>query len=107
MHARAARVVVVAVAITARAAAADPARAPDQTKADRLFAEGRALAKAHKLAEACERFTQSDAIQRTFGTAVNLGDCAAHDGHTALAWRLYGSAAPAGERGRPPRHGQI
>jgi hypothetical protein len=61
--------------------------------ADRLFEEGRALAKASRHPEACRRFAQSDAIKHTFGTAVNLGDCAEREGHPDRAWRLYDDAA--------------
>jgi hypothetical protein len=66
--------------------------------ADRLFEEGRALAKDGRYAEACVRFAQSDAIEHTFGTAVNLGDCAERDGHPDRAWRLFDDAAHKAER---------
>ena len=92
------RLVAVAGVIAARTALADPQRTPDQTKADRLFSEGRALAKAHRFAEACERFAASDALERTFGTAVNLGECAARGGHPGRAWQLYDAAARVAER---------
>jgi hypothetical protein len=71
---------------------------PDPSDADRLFEEGRTLAKQNRFAEACERFTKSDAIQRTFGTAVNLGDCAKRDGHAGLAWQLYDDASRFADR---------
>jgi len=60
--------------------------------ADRWFEAGRALAKAQRFAEACEQFARSDAIERTFGTALNLGDCAVRDGHLDQAWRRYDDA---------------
>jgi hypothetical protein len=66
--------------------------------ADRLFEEGRGLAKAGRYAEACVRFAQSDAIEHTFGTAVNLGDCAEREGHPDRAWRLFDDAAHKAER---------
>jgi hypothetical protein len=75
-----------------------PAARPKPTKAqladaDRLFEEGRALAKDGRHVEACVRFVQSDAIEHTFGTAVNLGDCAEREGHPDRAWRLFDDAA--------------
>jgi len=73
--------------------------APD---ADRLFEEGRLLAKRSRFVEACARFTESDAIRRTFGTAVNLGDCAKRDGHAGLAWQLYDAAARLADRDGAP-----
>src|SRR5204863_8164314 len=96
----AARLVVAAGVIAARAALAGP----EQARADQLFAEGRALAKARRFAEACERFAASDALEHTFGTTVNLGDCAARDGHLARAWQLYSDAAQLAESdGAPDR----
>jgi hypothetical protein len=65
--------------------------------ADRLFEEGRSLAKQGHAAEACKRFEQSHALKHTFGSAVNLGDCARRDGHRGRAWQLYGEAARAAE----------
>jgi hypothetical protein len=76
---------------------APPSRA-QLADADRLFEEARAFAKASRYAEACARFAQSDAIVHTFGTAVNLGDCAERDGHPDRAWRLYDDAAHKAER---------
>ena len=61
--------------------------------ADRLFEEGRALAKAGQYAEACDRFAQSLAIERTIGTELNLGDCHEQLGQLRAAWELYTSAA--------------
>lgn len=66
--------------------------------ADRLFEEGRLLSKASRFKEACERFSQSDQLKHTFGTAVNLGECAERDGHVALAWQRYDDAAHTAER---------
>jgi hypothetical protein len=75
------------------AVAGSPPSATQLGDADRWFVEGRALAKAEQHAEACVRFAQSDAVQHTFGTAVNLGDCAEREGHPGRAWRLYDDAA--------------
>lgn len=72
-----------------------PAQAAE---ADRLFEEGRTLDKSDRREAACQRFAQSDAIARTFGTAVNLGDCALRAGRFAMAWQLYDDAARAAER---------
>lgn len=86
----------------ARSVHAEPAvtkqDSPSVADADRWFQEGRALAKQGRFAEACALFTQSDAIKRTFGTAVNLGDCANRDGHARLAWQLYSEATRLADR---------
>lgn len=61
--------------------------------ADKLFEEGRQLAKAGNYAEACDRFAKSLAIERTSGTEVNLADCQDHLNHLREAWGLYVAAA--------------
>jgi hypothetical protein len=65
----------------------------DGTEADRLFEEGRALAKNGQFSEACERFAKSLAIERTVGTELNLADCQQQLGHLREAWGLFVSAA--------------
>lgn len=82
-----------------------PPPAPDGTptpaqlvEADRLFEDGRKLAKDQRLDDACQRFARSDAIKRTFGTAVNLGDCADRDGHPGAASALYDEAGALAQR---------
>src|SRR5437867_2416874 len=47
----------------------------DAARATALFDEGRALAQAGKLAEACGRFEQRYALAAATGTEVNLADC--------------------------------
>jgi hypothetical protein len=74
----------------------------DSDEADRLFEEGRALAKAGNYAEACELFGKSIAIERTIGTELNLGDCQERLGHFREAWGLFiagaGDAAAKGDK---------
>lgn len=76
--------------------AAAPPKEP--TEADRLFEEGRALAKDGKYAEACSRFTKSFEIDHAIGTELNLADCEEKLGHLRLAWRLFLAAADESER---------
>jgi hypothetical protein len=49
-------------------------------------------------AAACSRFEQSDKLKHTFGTAVNLGDCALHDEQLERAWLLYNEAVRLAKR---------
>lgn len=67
--------------------------ADDRAEADQLFWRGRELARKERYAEACALFVRSDALVRTFGTAINLADCALRSGDPAHAAQLYDAAA--------------
>jgi len=73
-------------------------RAQTPSEADRLFEEGRDLAKDGKYAEACERFTRALELERTVGTELNLADCHEKQGHLREAWQLFDNAATEAER---------
>lgn len=73
-------------------------------EADRLFEQGRELAKAGKYAEACDRFTQSFMFDHATGTELNLGDCNEQQGHLREALRFYTAAETEYEHaGNPAR----
>ena len=72
------------------------AQAPSE--ADRLFEEGRQLARDGKFAEACERFTRALELERTVGTELNLADCHEKQGQLREAWQLFDNAATEAER---------
>jgi len=82
-------VCLITLVFAARASAQQP------SEADRLFEEGRQLAKDQKYAEACEKFEKSFAIDSTVGTELNLADCHEHLGHLRRAWELFTAAAEA------------
>jgi hypothetical protein len=82
----------IAVALAASRAAADPG-------AEALFQEGRKLLDAGKLAEACDRFERSLAIEPRSGTALNLGDCREQQGQLADAWEAFMAARQLALRG--------
>ncbi|MCW5808871.1 MAG: hypothetical protein KIT31_41350 [Deltaproteobacteria bacterium] len=75
-----------------------PAAADDKDKAARLFEEGRALLKAQKFDDACEKFERSFELERAAGTELNLGDCAEREGKHGRAWALYDDAARSYDR---------
>lgn len=84
---------IVASLLTDRARA-QPAPSPSPTsEADRLFEEGRALAKQGKFKEACDLFQQSYDLDHATGTELNLADCHEQQGHLREAWRLFMAAA--------------
>jgi hypothetical protein len=93
--------VLAAPALYAEPASGDAAA--DNAAADRLYEEGRVLSKNGRDAEACQRYAQSDALKRTFGTAVNLGNCARNTGRPGRAWQLYDDAIHAAERDGTPK----
>ncbi|MEO8704134.1 MAG: hypothetical protein ABI867_29045 [Kofleriaceae bacterium] len=79
--------------IAATATSTAYAESPDVGEADRLFEEGRALAKEKRFSEACDRFGRSFALDPTIGTELNLADCHEQLGHLREAWRLFAEAA--------------
>jgi hypothetical protein len=76
-------VLVVTIASTALA------HAEPSPEAEKLFRDGRALAKQGKLAEACDAFAASNKLGTSVGTLLNLGDCRAKLGQTATAWATF------------------
>jgi hypothetical protein len=79
----------------------------DGGDADRLFEEGRTLAKAGQYVEACDRFAKSLAIERTIGTELNLADCHEQLGHLREAWGLFVAAAGESEASNDPKRAEF
>lgn len=100
------RLITCGVLLAATAAQADqvktPTPAPPSPDADTLFEEGKALARAGRYAEACDRFAKSLALERTIGTELNLADCHKHLGHFREAWGLFIVAAGESETSDDP-----
>ncbi len=71
-------------------AAPAPARAEptNKEKADGLFREGRAASQTGDYATACAKFADSQALDPSVGTQLNLGDCSEHLGKWVVA-RAY------------------
>jgi hypothetical protein len=69
----------------ARADSSSEARAAAQV----LFDQGKDLAKAGKLAEACPKFEESQRLDPRIGTQFNLADCYERLGRTASAWTNF------------------
>jgi hypothetical protein len=72
--------------------------AADQAKAEALFAEGRRLLAAARIAEACPKFAESQRLDPAIGTQLNLGDCYEKNGQTASAWSVFQGAAAEAHR---------
>ena len=67
--------------------------AQPKNKSTELFEEGRALAGAGKIKEACDKFDESYKLDRAPGTALNYGDCLEKLGQLRRAWQMFDSAA--------------
>jgi hypothetical protein len=88
MTAASERFALVMVIALARSAAAQPA-----SPAIELFKEGRALAKAGKHAEACEKFQKSQELDPQLGTLFNIAQCEEKIGKLASALAAYREVA--------------
>jgi hypothetical protein len=87
------------------ALSASPARAQtgqDQAAAEGLFSQGRDLMAAGKLTEACAKFAESQRLDPSAGTLLNLATCYEKDGKVASAWVTFKEAATAAQRADEP-----
>ncbi|HUJ59975.1 MAG TPA: hypothetical protein VLX92_15830 [Kofleriaceae bacterium] len=85
------KLLVVALAVTAHAAWADPAE--DRARSDQLFEEGKALEKADNLLGACAKYEQALALNRNaVGTILNVALCDEKAGKVASAYNLFSDA---------------
>lgn len=75
------------VVATPRHAAADPAAA------EALFQEGRRLLQRGEIDEACEQLGESQRLDPSSGTLINLADCHERQGKTATAWAEFLAAS--------------
>ncbi len=81
--------VVAACMCVVHVAHADPHNEPPNPEAEQLFRDGRSLLRDGKLAEACDKFAASAALDASVGTLLNLGDCRAKLAQTASAWAAF------------------
>lgn len=94
---------VLAFTLLTRVAFADPTPA-DRALATELFERGRALLAEGKTTEACAQFAESQRLDPSPGTLLNLANCHEREGKTATAWSEFNEALAVAERsGQPDR----
>lgn len=82
----------------ARADEPDPTPVtPDVAAAESLFAAGRALMDQSQFEDACPKFEESNRLDPSAGTLLNLGKCMEALGRTATAWVTYKRAITVGK----------
>jgi len=87
---------------SAAATPAGPARTDNAAIAEELFAQGIALMKENKFAEACPKFEGSNKASWAPGTTINLADCYEKIGKLASAWAKFMECEPHFRNRTPP-----
>ncbi len=88
---------IVVVVLACLAVTGDVAHA-QRYAAEALFREGRMLIKQGKLKEGCAKLAESEKLDPSVGTLLNLGDCREKLGEPAAAWAAFRKAEALAKR---------
>ncbi|MGA7120287.1 MAG: hypothetical protein WBY94_09330 [Polyangiaceae bacterium] len=79
----------------------------DKVAAEALFEEGRKLVAEGKFGDACPKFADSERLDPSPSTLLNLASCWEKVGRTATAWATYREAESAAQAARRPDYKAI
>jgi hypothetical protein len=102
----AALVAIVALALLVPASALAQS-ASDQAAAEALFKQARDLMAAGSFAEACPKLAESQRLDPSAGTLLNLATCYEKNGQIASAWVTFKGAASAAQKANEPQRATL
>jgi hypothetical protein len=81
--------------------------ASDQAAAEALFKQARELMTAGHYSEACPKLAESERLDPSAGTMLNLATCYEKNGQVASAWVTFKGAASAAQRANEPDRAKL
>jgi hypothetical protein len=81
--------------------------ASDQAAAEALFKQARDLMTAGRYADACPKLAESERLDPSAGTMLNLATCYEKNGQIASAWVTFKGAATAAQRANEPDRAKL